>query len=72
MFGDTAAESDSIPSTNKLFVSSSKHAFQENCIKNSFLLKVNVYETKYIMNSRHFKTSINHHHFSIVWPQRSV
>ena len=31
------------------FVSSSKPAFQENCIKNSFLLQPNVYETKHII-----------------------
>ena len=38
-----------ISSPNKLFVSSSKPAFQENCIKNSFLLQPNVYETKHII-----------------------
>ena len=47
MFGDTAA-AIWLYFMPKLFVSSSKPAFQESCVKSSYLLQPNAYETKHI------------------------
>ena len=44
-------QSESFSRTNKLLISSSTPEFQGNCIKNSFLLKSNVEETKYIITT---------------------
>ena len=41
-------QSDSISLTNKLLISSSTPEFQENSINNSYLLRLNIYKTKYI------------------------